>query len=56
MGLCIYTGADDSKAEFSEAEHIFPKCIRGTNTLPPGSVSDHAEIARAYGRSKFWER
>jgi len=40
MGLCIYTGADDSKAEFRDAEHIFPKCIGGTNTLPLGSVSD----------------
>lgn len=40
MGLCIYTGADDSKAKFSDAEHVFPKCIGRTNTLPLGSVSD----------------
>lgn len=40
MALCIYTGADETTDTFSSAEHIFPKCIGGIQTLPKGWVCD----------------
>lgn len=40
MSKCIYSGADESTATFSDREHIFPKCIGGVRCLPLGCVSD----------------
>lgn len=40
MFRCIYSGADESSATFSDREHIFPKCIGGVRCLPRGYVSD----------------
>lgn len=35
---CIYSGKDETVETFSSAEHIFPKCIEGVQTLPNGWV------------------
>lgn len=40
MFRCIYCGADETTATFSDREHIFPKCIGGVRCLPLGYVSD----------------
>ena len=37
---CIYSGKDETVETFSSAEHIFPKCIGGIQTLPMGWVCD----------------
>ena len=37
---CIYSGKDKTSETFSSAEHIFPKCIGGIQTLPKGWVCD----------------
>lgn len=48
MPKCIYTGADETTASFSDREHIFPKCIGGVRCLPLGYVSD--EVNRAFSK------
>lgn len=48
MPKCIYTGADETTASFSDREHIFPKCIGGVRCLPLGYVSD--EVNQAFSK------
>lgn len=40
MKKCIYTKKDESSATFTSAEHIFPRCIGGVNTLDKEWVCD----------------
>lgn len=40
MKKCIYTKKDETNATFTSAEHIFPRCIGGVNTLDKEWVCD----------------
>lgn len=40
MKKCIYTKKDETNATFTSAEHIFPRCIGGLNTLDKNWVCD----------------
>lgn len=54
MKKCIYTLKDDNEATFNEKEHIFPKSIGGTNTLPNGWVSDEFNNEMSKLERKFF--
>lgn len=51
MLKCIYSGADETAATFSEREHIFPKCIGGVRCLPLGYVSD--EVNQSFSKMEL---
>lgn len=51
MPKCIFSGADETAATFSEREHIFPKCIGGVRCLPLGYVSD--EINHSFSKMEL---
>ena len=51
MLKCIYSGADETAATFSEQEHIFPKCIGGVRCLPLGYVSD--EVNQSFSKMEL---
>lgn len=53
MALCIYSGADETTDTFSSAEHIFPKCIGGIQTLPKGWVCDSVNNSLSSLELKF---
>ena len=51
MPKCIFSGADETTATFSEREHIFPKCIGGVRCLPLGYVSD--EVNQSFSKMEL---
>lgn len=53
MKKCIYTLKDENEATFSSSEHIFPKSIGGTRTLPKDWVSDEFNALMSPLERKF---